>query len=133
MSLYELLELNLFLGSVTFFVGSLCFCFILSRMHLENRIDYFRYALWQLLASCLSSMLVWFLWPTNVDIMFYFIHLPTLVAEIIVSVLGCIVIQFVRKQKVNNKFIKAINKLLLFSILCTMTSCRNTNETCWMN
>ena len=128
MSLYELLELNLFLGSVTFFVGSLCFCFILSRMHLEKRIDYFRYALWQLLASCLSSMLVWFLWPTNVDIMFICIHLPTLVAEIIVSVLGCIVIQFVRKQKANNKFIKAINKLLLFSILCTMTSCRKTDE-----
>lgn len=30
--------------------------------------------------------------------------------------MGHMIIQFVRKQKANNKFIKAINKLLLFSI-----------------
>lgn len=81
-TLFELFLLNIFLGSITY----LMFTFVLMIYFYEKQITILRkilYTFIQLIISILLSFIIWRFWFFNFDIMFGFILLPSLFAQVI--------------------------------------------------
>ena len=83
--LYELLELNFFLGIISFIIGSVLFSLLLMKTKMAKQ-KYNIYIILQFFISYLLSLIIWFAWNNDADIMFSFISIPAFMAEIIASV-----------------------------------------------
>ncbi len=80
----ELLELILFLGSITFLSGAVFQAYILWR----NKKSFWTSMMVVILTRILtiiSSYFVWAFWHLPIDIMFLFIYLPAVLPELIFS------------------------------------------------
>ena len=84
--LYELLELNFFLGIITFCTGSILFSFLLIKIRMARK-QYWIYIFIQFVLSYLLSLLIWFLWRSDTDIMIACFSIPAWMAEILASVI----------------------------------------------
>lgn len=86
----ELIELILLMGSITYLLGAGFQIYILRR----NRTSFFKILAVVLLTRCLTitaSFFMWSFWTFPFDLMFFFILLPALFAEIILSPLMIII------------------------------------------
>lgn len=81
-SIIELLQLTLYLGAIPFIAGTLLFIFLLRRLNIP-RIKTTLYSLLRLFCSFCITLAIWAVWKWNIDIMFYFLFLPSCAAEII--------------------------------------------------
>jgi len=81
-SIWELVLLLLFMGSITYLVGSIVFFFTL-RKTLINKYKKIILLLFQLCISVILSLVIWRFWILDIDIMFLFVSIPALIAECI--------------------------------------------------
>ena len=95
-SIWELVLLQLFMGSITFLVGSIVFFFTLRKL-LINMYKRIILLLFQLCISVFLSLVIWQFWNLDIDILFLFISIPALIAECITILITI----FVLKNKQN--------------------------------
>lgn len=82
-SIWEVLLLQLFLGSIIYIVGSIILFFVLRKV-VSNKYKIVLLLLVQFGISVLLSLIIWKFWIINIDIMiFEFINLPALFSELI--------------------------------------------------
>ena len=81
-SIWELVLLQLFMGSITYLIGSIAFFFALRKI-LINKHKKIMLSLFQLCISITLSFVIWQFWIFDIDIMFLFISIPALIAECI--------------------------------------------------
>jgi hypothetical protein len=81
-SIWELVLLQLFMGSITYLVGSIAFFFTLRKVVI-NKQKKIMLLLLQLCISVILSLVIWQFWILDIDIMFLFISIPALIAECI--------------------------------------------------
>ena len=79
----ELLILILYLGSITFLLGTLVQIYIIYR-NKQSKVKGIIIVLLTRLLTIISSYFIWSIW-NNSDIMFAFLYLPGLISEIIFS------------------------------------------------
>ncbi len=79
-SFIELAMLVMYLGSVTFLIGSIIFFWLIRKGGLITTI---LLIVFQVIVAIAFSVLIWVLWPFKFDIMFGFVCLPALLSEII--------------------------------------------------
>ncbi|MGK0309106.1 MAG: hypothetical protein ACI8RP_002074 [Urechidicola sp.] len=82
--LIELLELILFLGSITFLLGAVFQIYIIWRNKKSIWTGFTVIVLTRIL-TIISSYFIWALWHLPIDIMFLFIYLPAVLPELIFS------------------------------------------------
>lgn len=78
----ELIGLGGLLGSVIFVIGLLVFIFLLKKIEIKKS-KLIMYCILQLSISITLSIIIWYLWIFQIDIMFEGIFLPGLFAEMI--------------------------------------------------
>lgn len=81
-SIWELVSLQLFMGSITFLSGSVILFFTVRKTLINN----YTKIILLLLQSCISivlSLVIWQFWILEIDTMFLFISIPALLAECI--------------------------------------------------
>ncbi len=83
-SILELLLLILFLGSITFLIGALFQGIVLFRNRKPVAIGFLVILITRML-TIISSYFIWAAWTTRIDIMFLFLFLPGLIAELVFS------------------------------------------------
>ena len=76
-SITELISLELYLGSISFIIGTLFFIMILQKLRLK-KIKILLYAILQIITS-----IIHIIWNPHYDTMFSFIFLPNIIAEVI--------------------------------------------------
>ncbi len=82
-SIWEVLLLQLFLGSIIYIVGSIVLFFVLRKV-VSYKYKIVSLLLVQLGISVLLSLIIWKSWIINIDIMILeFINLPALFSELI--------------------------------------------------
>lgn len=83
-TLGELVIMTLYLGSVTFLIGAVVFFFLCkSKIRKFTIVGNITMSVVRLILSISITLFSWFLWPFSGDIMFGFIMLPALFAEIV--------------------------------------------------
>ena len=83
-SIWEVLLLQLFLGSIIYIVGSIVLFFVLRKV-VSYQYKIVSLLLVQLGISVLLSLIIWKSWIINIDIMILeFINLPALFSELII-------------------------------------------------
>ena len=83
LTLLELLMLNLGLGLVVFLIGSVVLIMLLRKKTIKRASKMILLIVLQILFANLLALVIWRFWPFEFDIIFYFISLPALFAEII--------------------------------------------------
>lgn len=81
-SIWELILLQLFLGSITYLIGSIVLFFVL-RKALINRFRILILLLLQFFVSVVLSLAIYQFWTFDIDIMIGIILIPAFIAEII--------------------------------------------------
>lgn len=81
-SFFELIELGVLLGSVTFIIGLVLFVYLLKRAGVK-RLKLIIYCILQLFISMTLSIVIWRFWIFKIDIMLGCIFLPGIIAEMI--------------------------------------------------
>lgn len=93
MSLTDFFLLTCYLGLVIFLIGAIIFAFFIYKYGKKKRgIFIYRTVIsvfLQLLISVFLSMFIWKYWPFNIDVMFGFVLIPALIAEMISVPLFC--------------------------------------------
>lgn len=80
----EAILLNLYLGSIVFFLSSVILAFVLYNRIKKNRTLFIGLIIIsQFVVVNLISLLVWRFWIFDIDFMFMFISLPAIIAEAI--------------------------------------------------
>lgn len=77
----EVIILVCFLGSFTFIIGNVFFFYLLKRRNVQKK---GAYCILHNLITIVLSFYIFTIWNLKIDVMFYFIFLPTVLAEIIV-------------------------------------------------
>jgi len=85
-SILELIELGVLLGSVTFIIGLVFFLYLLTRTKIK-RFKLIIYCILQLFISITLSIIIWHFWIFKIDIMLGCIFLPGIIAEMITILL----------------------------------------------
>ena len=85
-SFFELIELGVLLGSVTFIIGLVLFIYLLKRAEVK-RLKLIIYCILQLFISMTLSIIIWRFWIFKIDIMLGCIFLPGIIAEMITILL----------------------------------------------
>jgi NAD/NADP transhydrogenase beta subunit len=85
-SIFELVELGVLLGSVTFIIGLVFFLYLLKRIKIK-RFRLTIYCILKLFISVALSIIIWHFWIFKIDIMFGCIFLPGVFAETITILL----------------------------------------------
>jgi ABC-type sulfate transport system permease component len=101
----ELIGLILFLGSITFLIGTVFQTYVLWR-NKKSVFTSFTVIVLTRILTIISSYFIWAFWCLPIDIMFLFIYLPAILPELIFSPLilklfGNNIIK--RKKPVHNK------------------------------
>ena len=81
-SIWDIVIIQFFTGSITYLFGSIVFFFTL-RKTLINKYKIIMLLLFQLCFSVILSLSIWRYWILDIDIMFMFISIPALIAECI--------------------------------------------------
>lgn len=81
-SIIELISLELYLGSISFIIGTLFFIIILQKLRLK-KIKILLYTILQIISSIIITSIIHIIWNPHYDIMFSFIFLPNIIAEVI--------------------------------------------------
>jgi hypothetical protein len=102
-SIWELILLQLFLGSIIYIVGSIILFFVLRKM-VSRKYKIVLLLLIQFWISVLLSIIIWKFWIINIDIMtFEFVNLPALFSELITVPIYYF---FLKKTKKDMKYMK---------------------------
>ncbi len=80
----DFLLLNLYLGAVVFFAGMIVLLRI-TREVIKNKFKITLLVILHFIASFIISLIIWHCWFFDFDIMFGFISLPAIIAEIITT------------------------------------------------
>jgi len=83
-SIFEITKLILFLGSITFFFGALYQTIILYKRRVSFYIIFITLVITRVI-TFISSYFIWANWVLDIDIMAFFVFLPALIPEIIIS------------------------------------------------
>lgn len=94
----KVLLLNLYLGFVVFLGGMIVFT-IVSRKSITNKYLRVLFILLHFIASLFLSLAIWRFWPFDIDIMFGFISLPAMMAEIVTTLIAYLTIFGVTGKK----------------------------------
>jgi uncharacterized membrane protein len=84
--LNELLILNLYPGSITHLLGIAFVLWVMKKNKKISWLKFFLIALLLVVSGCVSSMLIWSVWDSEIDVMSGPIHLPTLISLQILAV-----------------------------------------------
>jgi len=102
-SIIELISLELYLGSISFIIGTLFFIIILQKLRLK-KIKILLYTILQIISSIIITSIIHIIWNPHYDIMFSFIFLPNIIAEVItISSLLFIIKNIVSKLTIHLK------------------------------
>ena len=93
--LIEFIQLILYIGSITFFIGATFQTFILYKRKTSFLISCMVILVSRIL-SIISSLIIWKYWFLTIDIMFLFVFLPALIPEVI---LNCLTIRIIKTKK----------------------------------
>jgi len=86
-SIWELVLLQLFMGSITYLIGSVVFFFTLRKRPLINTYKKIKLLVFQLCVSIILSLVIWQFWPLGIDIMYGVINIPAIFSELITILL----------------------------------------------
>ena len=96
-SLGDLFSVELFVGSITFVLGTVVFLLLLLKLRLNLKTTLLYCCLQLVLAVSLSTIFFMF-WRFNFDIMIGFQYLPGVLSEVFIMLL----FYFILKQRTNN-------------------------------
>ena len=96
-SLGDLFSVELFVGSITFVLGTVVFLLLLLKLRLNLKTTLLYCCLQLVLAVSLSTIFFMF-WRFNFDIMIGFLYLPGVLSEVFIMLL----FYFILKQRTNN-------------------------------
>lgn len=93
-TILEFLQMTLLLGSLTYIIGTVVFIYFLKRLKVKQKVSII---IIHFISSFIVTIILWISWKFKLDIVYSFLFLPTLVAEILVTVLFVLIIKFFRK------------------------------------
>lgn len=93
-TILEFLQMTLLLGSLTYIIGTVVFIYFLKRLKVKQKVSII---IIHFISSFIVTIILWISWKIKLDIVYSFLFLPTLVAEILVTVLFVLIIKFFRK------------------------------------
>jgi pilus assembly protein TadC len=102
-SISELIQIQLFLGSITYLIGSVALFFLVWKIIIK-KCKIVLILLFQLCISVILSFFIWQFWAINIDIMaFNFVNLPALFAETVTILVFFFVLKKERKHLMRKK------------------------------
>ena len=93
-TILEFLQMTLLLGSLTYIIGTVVFIYFLKKLKVKQKVPII---ISHFISSFIVTIILWISWKIKLDIVYSFLFLPTLVAEILITVLFVLIIKIFRK------------------------------------